>query len=264
MAFCLPVAGGNLLLVAAQNADRFLLARLAGLDEVAAWGIALRFGLVASLVAGSAQMAIGPLIYDNQSSPQLAPILRQATTLYALLGAALVGLFSCFAPEWVELLASHRYAGSAGLVGMATASALLYGANMLFPGLWLARKTRLIGACYGLYAAMLVVLPALGLLAGGIAGLAAGVLLANLAYVVLVAVLSRRALPVEIDRPAVVMAAAATVIGIALAAWPPPGIVRAGVFAAMMAALAITTWRRMGTLVLTPGKASSPMRHPAP
>ena len=243
MAFCLPIAAGNLLMVAAQNADRFLLARLAGLEELAQYGIALRFGLVASLAAGSAQMAMGPLVYDNQSSPHLGASLRRLTALYALLGAALVCGFSLLAPELVELLASERYAQSASLVGMCTASALLYGANMLFPGLWLARRTRMIGVCYGLYALMLVGFSALGLRHGGVHGLALGVLLANAAYLLLTARLSHSALPTGVDRPSAWVAGTATLIGLAAAASPLPLALRALLLIAVLGVLAVTGWR---------------------
>jgi O-antigen/teichoic acid export membrane protein len=245
MAFCLPIAAGNLLMVAAQNADRFLLARLAGLEEVAQYGIALRFGLVASLIAGSAQMAMGPLVYDNQSSGQLGATLRQATALYALLGAALLCGFSLLAPELVQLLASSRYAQSANLVGMATTSALLYGANMLFPGLWLARKTRTIGACYAVYSVMLVGFATLGLQNGGVRGLALGVLLANAVYISLVAGLSHRVLPAGVDRASLRAAGVAMLIGLAASAWPPQFALRAALLVTVLAVLATTGWRQL-------------------
>jgi O-antigen/teichoic acid export membrane protein len=253
MAFCLPIAAGNLLMVTAQNADRFLLARLAGLEELAQYGIALRFGLVASLAAGSAQMAIGPLIYDNhRSSTHLRASLRQLTSFYALLGAGLVCGLSLLSPELVELLASSRYAQSASLVGMCTASALIYGANMLFPGLWLARQTRVIGMCYALYALMLVGFSALGLQQGGVHGLALGVLLANAAYLLLIGRLSHLALPTGVDRASAWVAGTTTLIGLVAATSPQPFAIRALLLVAVLSVLAATGWRYAKTHPSTP------------
>jgi O-antigen/teichoic acid export membrane protein len=244
IAFCAPLAAGGMLLVAAQHTDRFLLARMAGLEELAEYGIALRFGLVASLAVGSAQMAIGPMVYDHHSSTRLGATLSQVAAFYALLGAGMVCGFSLLAPELVRLLATSRYAESASLVGMTTLSALLYGAAMLFPGLLLSRRTRLLGACHAFYAVMLVGLSILGLKYGGVHGLALGVLVANFTFIFLLARLSRRVLPMGIDRTSGWVASAAVTVGLAAAAWPPHLALRVVLLVAVLGALAVTAWRR--------------------
>lgn len=191
IAFALPLWIGNLLLVLAQQADRFLVAAWLGLDELGHYSIALRFASIAAIAVGGVQMALVPMIFSNATSMQ--PLLGRLLALYALGAAILVSSLAALSPEIVTIVASRRFADVSPLIPTLTLGALLHGAYVFFPGLWLESRTREIAAISVAYAVAVIVFSALGAMLGGLYGIALGQLSASAVFVALTARSSVRA-----------------------------------------------------------------------
>lgn len=193
MAFALPLWLGNVLLVLAQQADRFLLATWLGLDELGHYSIALRFASIAAIAVGGVQMALVPVIFSNAAS--MRPLLGRMLALYSLGAAVLVSSLAALSQEIVAFVASPRFADVAPLIPVLTLGSLLHGAYVFFPGLWLENRTRQIAAISAAYAAAVIIFSALGTTLGGLAGLALGQIAASAVFVVLTARSSKRFYP---------------------------------------------------------------------
>jgi O-antigen/teichoic acid export membrane protein len=204
--YALPLLAGNLVMSITQQADRFLITGTLGLDALGEYGIATRFASILQIAITGFQMAIVPIIFAEHGNPKTPEMLRKATSAYSLIcGAAIISL-ATLAPELVSFVASARYVQVAPLVPVLALAVVIFNAYVLFPGLWIAKRTKTIAwinALYGIVTAMLLFL---GVHADALMGVALAMVASNLLYLFANYHYSQSEYPVEFDWPVIYIA----------------------------------------------------------
>ena len=156
----LPLVPAAVLLWALALIDRVLLSRLADLDAVGQYAIALRLGGLLLLAVNAFQLALTPFFFSLFSQdPELEKEARGRTLTYMtfIYGSAAV-LISLFAREVLHIVAP-AFGDSYKAVMPLTFGTVFYGlSSLLLLGISLARKTSLVLAFTAVAAAVNVIL----------------------------------------------------------------------------------------------------------
>jgi len=130
--------------------DRFMLQRTRTLDEVAVYGIAVKFFAVVTMGVSAFQLAYGPFAYARSREPGAPRLFARVFASYlavASCGALAVGML---APELLHALVPASYAGAAGPAMWLAFAAVAQGAyTVAAVGIGLALATPLLGWCAG-------------------------------------------------------------------------------------------------------------------
>lgn len=210
--YALPLLAGNLIMTITQQADRFLISGYLSLDALGEYGVATRFASVMQIAISGFQMAIVPIIFAEYENPKTPGMVRNATSAYAVIcGAAIMGL-ALLAPELVSIVASARYESVAPLVPVLALSVVAFNAYVLFPGLWIAKRTKLIAVINALYGIAAVLLLVVGVQVGALMGAALAMLASNLLYLIANYHYSQREYPIEFDWPVIYIVLSGVII----------------------------------------------------
>ena len=175
---------------AITSLDRYVLQRTRSLEDVAVYGVAIKFFALVTMAVSAFQLAYGPFAFARASSPDAGRLYARVLAAYvaaASLAAMLAGLF---APEALAVVVPPAYAGAAGPAAFLAFAAVAQGAYYVVSvGIGLALKTPLLGWAAGGAAvvaavANLLLAPRLGPLGAGIATTLGYVTSAVLTYVV--------------------------------------------------------------------------------
>ena len=130
--------------------DRFMLQRTRSLEEVAVYGIAVKFFAVVTMGVSAFQLAYGPFAFARAKEPGAPRLFARVFASYvavAAFGALAVGLL---APEILRALVPASYAGAAGPALWLAFAAVAQGAyTVASVGIGLALATPLLGWCAG-------------------------------------------------------------------------------------------------------------------
>jgi O-antigen/teichoic acid export membrane protein len=243
----LPLVPTTVLLWALALIDRILLSRLADLDAVGQYAIALRLGSILLLAVNAFQLALSPFFFSLYArDAELEKAARARTLVYMtfIYGSAAL-LISLFAREVLEVVApafDHSYKAVAPL----TFGTVCYGlSSLLLLGISLARRTGLVLGFTAVAAVVNVglnvaLIPPFGMVGAAFAtGTGYGVL-ALASYWV-----GQRVYPTPYDGRAVLVILGAAFAGAAVGAVPikPAALalaVKAGVVAAFVAVVWVT------------------------
>jgi O-antigen/teichoic acid export membrane protein len=175
---------------AITSLDRFVLQRTRSLEDVAVYGVAIKFFALVTMAVSAFQLAYGPFAFARASTPDAGRLYARVLAAYvaaASLAAMLAGLF---APEALAVVVPPAYAGAAGPAAFLAFAAVAQGAYYVISvGIGLALKTPLLGWAAGGAAVMagvanLLLAPRLGPLGAGIATTLGYVTSALLTYVI--------------------------------------------------------------------------------
>ncbi len=127
--------------------DRFWLQRTRSIEDVATYGVALRFFTVMTFAASAFQLAYGPFAYARARTPEAPRLFARVLVAYvavASLAAMVVGLWS---PEALRVLVTRAYrpdAASLPAMLLAFAAVALGAYTVTSIGIGLALKTPLL------------------------------------------------------------------------------------------------------------------------
>lgn len=242
IAFALPLWAGNIVLVLAQNADRFLIRSVMGLDALGEYGIAARLASVVAIAFTGMQMAIVPLIFAEHAAENTRKMLQQSILLFSLASAAVVAVLGCLAPEIVAIVASERYLHVAPLLPIMALSTVLFGAHVFFPGLWIDKRPNEIAKLNIAYGILIVVSTWLGAWLWNLPGVAAGNLCSSIVYLCLVYRLSQRRYYVSLNYKPIFISIGVAVLSLVLAFLSSSILSRAIILSLFMFGVVITGW----------------------
>ncbi len=244
LAYGLPTVPAAIAYGLITSLDRYALQRTRTLEEVAVYGIAIKFFALVTMGVSAFQLAYGPFAYARAAEPGAPRLFARVFASYvavAATGALLVGLL---APELLAVLVPPEYRAAAGPALWLCFAAVAQGAyTVASVGIGLALATPLLGWCAG--GAALVAALGQWLLTPrfGPAGAAAATFAGYLASAVFTYAMAQRVhpLPYRGGRLAAI-GAAALAAGLAGQAFAGPGAaglgVRLGLVAAFAAAMA--------------------------
>lgn len=199
LAFSLPLVPSGLATFFTLYSNRLLLSRLDGLDAVGIFGVAIRIaGAIALLILGL-QSALTPLIYAHYKEPGTPGQLARLTEQFVAAALACCLGLGIFAWEILALFAERRYTGAAPLVLLLAPATLLGQMYIFFPGIAIAKRTRLQLYIFLATAAATVGLNWLLIEAAGLMGAAVATLLASLFFLALWAWTSQRLYPIPLS-----------------------------------------------------------------
>jgi O-antigen/teichoic acid export membrane protein len=105
---------------------------------------------VAAVVIGPVGQAITPIymqMWDQKGRAETADFISRSLRTYALLGAPVIAGLAAVGPELLPVLASSKYAAASAILPWAIAGMVVDGtSSMLGAGLFIHRKTRIIGS----------------------------------------------------------------------------------------------------------------------
>ena len=245
LAYGAPLVPVSLAYGVMASLDRFVLQRTRSLEEVAVYGVAVKFFALVTMAVSAFQLAYGPFAFSRASSPDAGRLYARVFAAYVA-GAGLAALLAgLFAPAVLTVLAPASYAGAALPAALLAFAAVAQGAYYVASvGIGLALKTPLLGWAAGgaaivVVAGNLLLTPRLGPSGAGLATLLGYVTSAALTYVV-----AQRVHPVPY-RGARLLATFALALALAVAGQrlAPAGPAGLGVKAAVVLAYAAVAWR---------------------
>lgn len=198
LAFSLPLVPSALATFFTLYSNRLLLNDLEGLDAVGLFGVAARIAGAVGLLIIGLQSSLTPLIYAHYGEEATPGHLAQITEWFiaaALLCCLGLGLYAW---EILALFAEARYAAAAPLVLFLAPATLLGQMYIFFPGIAIAKRTKLQLYIFVASAAATLVLNWLLIEAFGLLGAAVATLAASLLFMVLWVCTSQRLYPMPL------------------------------------------------------------------
>jgi O-antigen/teichoic acid export membrane protein len=141
LAFSLPLVPASIGVIVSTYADRLIVSRLLGLDDVATLGVAARIGGTVGIVMGGLQLGLVPLIYASHRDPDVPRDLAALFRVVVALTTVIVLGLGLLAPEIISILATSAYEASAPLVAPLAVSTVLPALVVFAPGLTIAGRT---------------------------------------------------------------------------------------------------------------------------
>ncbi len=208
LAFSLPLVPSALATFFTFYSNRLILNDLEGLDAVGLFGVASRIAGAVGLLIIGLQSSLTPLIYAHYKEETTPAHLARITEWFiaaALLCCLGLGLYAW---EILALFAEARYAGAAPLVLFLAPATLLGQMYIFFPGIAIAKRTKLQLYIFVVSAVATLVLNWLLIGWVGLTGAAIATLAASLLFLVLWVATSQRLyrLPMRWGRVAVATA----------------------------------------------------------
>jgi O-antigen/teichoic acid export membrane protein len=193
--FSLPLVVPALIAVSAIYTDRFTINYMLGQSALGVYGVAMRIGLVVTLLLSIFQAPLMPLIYKHHAEHDTPGKIRQLFIIFtATLSIVLVGL-AVFSAEIVSLITTPAFYESQYILAWVALKIILTQVYVFTPGLGIAKKTLHILYVYLFYFILnillyLVLTPIFGLVGTAIAGATGG-----LAFILLYGWWSQRYYP---------------------------------------------------------------------
>lgn len=219
LAFALPLVPSGLATFLTMYSNRLLLNGIEGLDAVGLFGVGARVaGAIALLIVGL-QAALTPLIYAHYKEPDTPRQLARLTEQFTAAALACCLVLGVFAPEILALFAEARYRGAAPLVSFLAPATLLGQMYIFFPGITIAKRTRLQLAIFAVTAVATIALNWFLIGAMGLTGAAIATFLASLLFIALWAGTSQRLYPLPIEWPRIAAGSALFAAAAAAGLW---------------------------------------------
>mgnify|MGYP003388419185 CR=1 FL=1 len=168
LVFSAPLVISSIGVVLALFADRVFVKEMLGLDDLAVYSVALRIAGAVSIIVAGFQSALAPLILAHHKDKQTSKDIARLFHIYLVFTLGGVLLLAGAGDMLVLLLAGESYSKSSSLTVVLCAAILIQNGYIFFPGMTLAKKTKLlavvniIGACVNLCLNYLLI-PILGL-----------------------------------------------------------------------------------------------------
>jgi O-antigen/teichoic acid export membrane protein len=197
LAFSLPLVPASLAIIASTYANRLILVRMLGLEDVGLFTWATQLAAIPSITVVGIQAALTPLVMKNLGDPA-TPIrlARWFETIFAIELCICVALV-IGAPFLIALLGYRQFSAAPPLVALAAPGLLFLQLYVFFPGFAVARRTDLqlvVSLISG--ASVLVNFPLIGWL--GVPGAALGTMITGGVFLLLWYVVSNRFYPVPL------------------------------------------------------------------
>jgi O-antigen/teichoic acid export membrane protein len=250
---------------AITSVDRFVLQRTRGLEDVAVYGVAIKFFDLVTMGVSAFQLAYGPFAFARAGSPDSGRLYARVLSAYVAVASFAAMLGGLFAPEVLAIAVPPSYAGAAGPAAFLAFAAVAQGAySVVSVGIGLALRTPLLGWSAGGAAivagvANLLLAPRMGPLGAGIA-----TTLGYVTSVVLAYVIAQRVHPAPFRGLRLTLAyALALALTLAGQRMAPPGAAGVAVKVATALAFAVAVWR-LGLLAERGAVARASRAGPAP
>ena len=199
LSFSLPLVPAALATFFTLYGNRLLLNGIEGLDAVGLFGVAARVALAITLLIIGLQSALTPLVYAHHREPDTPRQLAWLTERFSAVALACCLGLGLFAWEILALFVERRYIGAAPLVLFLAPATLLGQMHIFFPGIAIAKRTRLQLYVFAATAAATLALNWLLIDAIGLFGAAVATLAASLLFFVLWAATSQRLYPIPVS-----------------------------------------------------------------
>jgi len=152
--YSLPLVLSSIAVFINLNVDRIAIKELMTVSDVGIYGVGFRIASVMTLLLVGVQAALTPLVFQNyrkDSTPiELARVLRY----FLILAFGMTLFLSVLSTELVALFSVPEYYQAAAIVPIMAATFLFANLYIFSPGLFLAKKTKLV-AIIGIFVACL-------------------------------------------------------------------------------------------------------------
>ncbi len=199
--FSVPLLPAGIAFLLMMLADRFMLRWLTSVEEVAVYGIAVKFGLVVAVgMVRPFRAAAGPVLYARHKEVN-APLFAAHITTYIWVGAIGISLvLTAFESEAVAIIAPPSYATAALIAPtLMVAQAMLGLRDMMSYGLAIREKTWVVSVLAVAGLMVNVVLNYVFIRIWGALGAGMATLVASVVTVLLLGVVGRRWYPLPIE-----------------------------------------------------------------
>jgi O-antigen/teichoic acid export membrane protein len=155
--------------------DRYMLQRTRSLEDVAVYGVAIKFFTLVTMAVSAFQLAYMPFAFARATSPDAGRLYARVLAAFVAAASLVAMLAGLFTPEVLAVFVPPAYAGAAGPAAFLVFAAVAQGAYAVVSvGIGLALRTPLLGWAAGGAAvvagvANLLLVPRLGPLGAGIA-----------------------------------------------------------------------------------------------
>jgi O-antigen/teichoic acid export membrane protein len=112
--------------------------------ELGVFGIAYKFSSILSFLSVGVNNAILPLIYNNHKDKTTPTQISKILNLYILLSFILMTIISVFSRELILLFATNEYMAATKVIPFLILITILASISNFFPGLAIAKKTKII------------------------------------------------------------------------------------------------------------------------
>ena len=142
LAFSLPLVPASVGVFLNSFADRLAVLQTKSLSAVGVYGVGFRIATVMTLLLVGFQGAALPLLMERHRDESTPAEFARIFRVFAALTLALFVAVSLFADFFVHVLAAPEYRGADVVVPYMLMAALLFGAYVFAPGLWVAKRMR--------------------------------------------------------------------------------------------------------------------------
>ena len=189
MRFSIPLCFSSLGVFAALYMDRIAIRYLMSIDDLGIYAVGYRIASVTLLAMAGFQMALTPLIYQHYRKEETPQEIERIFRWFLSLVFPLVLLVGMFSVEVISIFGTEQYTQAHRVVFVLAMAFLFSNMYMFGPGLWIAKKTRVIAAINLVAAGLNLLLnfafiPYLGILGAALATCVSA-LVALVGYIVL-------------------------------------------------------------------------------
>ncbi len=142
--FSSPLVMSSFGVVLSILVDRIMIKEILHFDDVAIYAVAARFASLITLLVVGFQNALAPLIYSNLQSSTLKDNIKKLFYGYAVISIVVILFLSLFSRFFINIVIGIDYQESTILIPILASAVAVHNAYMFFPGLSIAKKTKVL------------------------------------------------------------------------------------------------------------------------
>ncbi len=218
LSFSVPLIPSSLGFFITGYIDRFAIQRLLSISAVGVYGISFKFASITSLLLTGFASALNPLVYKNYRDEDTPRKISVITNAFIGVAAIIILGFFLFSSEILLIFTDPKFYGAKDVMPILIISSFLSNMVILSPGLYIAKKTKIIAILNILIAGLntsfnFLLIPYFGILGAAFANVTSSLIKMSLYFI-----FSYKYYPIPFDirkiRSMILITATTIIIGI--------------------------------------------------
>jgi O-antigen/teichoic acid export membrane protein len=144
ISFSFPLVFSGIAVFIATYIDRVAIKDLLGLEDLGIYGVAYRFASVAGIIMIGFQNSLMPLVFKHYKEQNTPKYISDIFNLFAILALFVISISILFSKEIVFLFTTEAFYRSYSLIGILVMANFFSNMYIFAPGIWIAKKTKLV------------------------------------------------------------------------------------------------------------------------
>lgn len=144
LAFSIPLVPSSICVFLSLYIDRMMINKWMTIDDVGIYGIGIRVASIVTILISGISGSLTPLILQRHQNPETPKHISAIFHVFFALSLLMFLGSSLFAHEFLVIMATEKFYGAASVIPVLLLSTLCANMYIFTPGIFLAKKTRIV------------------------------------------------------------------------------------------------------------------------